>query len=570
MTFLPIVERELRVAARRVTTRWTRFALTAVVSLIVVNCFTSSGAASLTTVGESAFQWLTSAAFILGCAACTLTADALSAERREGTLGLLFLTDLRPWDITLGKLASAGLGAAYAGIAFVPLLMLPLLAGGVTGLEALRTSLALLTILLFALAAGLAASAREVDRVRALRRAVLWVFGTTILPALATWFGPAVARISLISPLMTLLLARDTAYRTAPMNFWFSLTIQLVHAATLLCWAGRRLRRGLVASILQPRPAQQSESHESIPYSSEQFSNASYLAVNPPRPPKPKRSRPFDEARPLEWLVKRQRGQSALCWSAAVFVMASSQIWVLPELFRIIGRSSSPLAWYLLYHLSWIGEALLAWAATRFFFESRRSGELELLLTTPVGAGALISQHWAAMKRLLRGPMVLVFAPFVLQIGMALLLPIRGLPVNASGYQLYSRLYPICHALELMLIGWAAIYLGVWCGLTVRRLFTAVALTVALAAGLPLMIHTVWQLAFPLFFNTNRSFTTGRVIWMLGCYPIVYALLLAMIVWVHRRLRSGWLGESMQADWWQHIPGVIRQSVGRLRVFRPH
>jgi len=47
---------------------------------------------------------LLSTGFVLACAACALTADTLSGESREGTIGLLFLTDLRSWDVTLGKL----------------------------------------------------------------------------------------------------------------------------------------------------------------------------------------------------------------------------------------------------------------------------------------------------------------------------------------------------------------------------------------------------------------------------------------------------------------------------------
>ncbi|HVV71122.1 MAG TPA: ABC transporter permease, partial [Verrucomicrobiae bacterium] len=37
------------------------------------------------------------------------TVDCLSRERREGTLGLLFLTDLRSHDVVLGKTAAASL-----------------------------------------------------------------------------------------------------------------------------------------------------------------------------------------------------------------------------------------------------------------------------------------------------------------------------------------------------------------------------------------------------------------------------------------------------------------------------
>src|SRR6186713_1567645 len=51
-----------------------------------------------------------------------LTADCLSHEKREGTLGLLFLTNLRGYDIVLGKLIATSLHAFYGLLAVVPLL----------------------------------------------------------------------------------------------------------------------------------------------------------------------------------------------------------------------------------------------------------------------------------------------------------------------------------------------------------------------------------------------------------------------------------------------------------------
>jgi hypothetical protein len=39
------------------------------------------------------------------------TADCVNQERREGTLGLLFLTNLRRYDVVLGGLASTGLNS---------------------------------------------------------------------------------------------------------------------------------------------------------------------------------------------------------------------------------------------------------------------------------------------------------------------------------------------------------------------------------------------------------------------------------------------------------------------------
>ena len=51
-----------------------------------------------------------------------LTADAIPGERSRGTLGLLFLTDLRPPDILLGKLAANSVGGAYVLVGLLPIL----------------------------------------------------------------------------------------------------------------------------------------------------------------------------------------------------------------------------------------------------------------------------------------------------------------------------------------------------------------------------------------------------------------------------------------------------------------
>jgi len=99
MTFLPIVERELRVAARRHGTYSMRLfmALTAIglgIFLYGANVRTPPA-----TLGRMIFQGFSVLALIYCLASGRrLTADCLSAEKREGTLGLLFLTDLRRHD----------------------------------------------------------------------------------------------------------------------------------------------------------------------------------------------------------------------------------------------------------------------------------------------------------------------------------------------------------------------------------------------------------------------------------------------------------------------------------------
>src|SRR5215469_11630653 len=86
------------------------------------------------------------------------TAHSLTEEKREGTLGLLFLTDLKGYDVVLGKFAAVSLNAFYALLALMPMTALPLLLGGVTGAEFWRMALALINALFFSLAAGICVS----------------------------------------------------------------------------------------------------------------------------------------------------------------------------------------------------------------------------------------------------------------------------------------------------------------------------------------------------------------------------------------------------------------------------
>src|SRR5208282_145231 len=88
-----------------------------------------------------------------------MTADCLSVEKREGTLGLLFLTDLKGYDVALGKLAAHSVYAVFGLLAVFPVLALPLLTGGVSGGEFWRVTLVFCDTLYFSLAIGLLFSA---------------------------------------------------------------------------------------------------------------------------------------------------------------------------------------------------------------------------------------------------------------------------------------------------------------------------------------------------------------------------------------------------------------------------
>lgn len=88
-----------------------------------------------------------------------LTADCIARERREGTLGLLWLTPLRPWQVVGAKTVAHGLRATVAMAAAIPVFTIPLLLGGVGGADVVRLVLLQVSALGLAMVAGLASSA---------------------------------------------------------------------------------------------------------------------------------------------------------------------------------------------------------------------------------------------------------------------------------------------------------------------------------------------------------------------------------------------------------------------------
>src|SRR5208337_4451614 len=77
------------------------------------------------------------------------TVDCISEEKREGTLGFLFLTDLKGYDIALGKLFSSSLLSFYLLLGVFPVVALSMLLGGVTVREFWQVALALLNVFFF-------------------------------------------------------------------------------------------------------------------------------------------------------------------------------------------------------------------------------------------------------------------------------------------------------------------------------------------------------------------------------------------------------------------------------------
>jgi ABC-type transport system involved in multi-copper enzyme maturation permease subunit len=175
MTFLPVVGRELLTAARHAFTYYLRV-LGAAAALVASLLFAMDYGFG-TNLGAQLFAYLHSTLFgAIWLFVPLLTADCISRERRDGTLGLLFLTRLRADDIVVAKSLAQGLRALTLWLAILPVVTIPILLGGVGWTEAGFSVLATFSAICFALAAGLLASAWNKLWLRSLLTALLLAF----------------------------------------------------------------------------------------------------------------------------------------------------------------------------------------------------------------------------------------------------------------------------------------------------------------------------------------------------------------------------------------------------------
>src|SRR5439155_3752428 len=187
---LPVVVRELSVAARRRGTYSIRVVATVFTIALMLWLVLLGGAiGSAATQGKAIFTVLSSVAFGYSLlAGMRATADSLSAEKREGTLGLLFLTDLKGHDVVLGKLVSSSLACFYGLLAIVPMLALALLMGGVSLTQVARVSLVLTNTMFFSLAAGLFASTFHQHERKAMLATFVLIAFLTVFPGILVIF----------------------------------------------------------------------------------------------------------------------------------------------------------------------------------------------------------------------------------------------------------------------------------------------------------------------------------------------------------------------------------------------
>lgn len=197
MTFLPVVGRELCAESRRPFNYWLRVigagALMIAAAMVLLPTiagtsfgsrgspvvqyipagFRIPGQSPFGAVGQALFGTMNATIFAaMWLLVPLLTADAISREKREGTLGLLFLTPLTSTGIVVGKGIVHALRALTLYFTMLPVLLMPLMLGGVTANDAIMAAMLDLGALLLALSAGLLATAWTRDWLKSVTVAI--------------------------------------------------------------------------------------------------------------------------------------------------------------------------------------------------------------------------------------------------------------------------------------------------------------------------------------------------------------------------------------------------------------
>ena len=170
----PVVQRELRETARRPLNFWLR--LGGALGGVIVFCSVAVDS-SASIVGAQLFSRIHMMLLCLICGLVpALTADGIARERREGTLGLLFMTPLTASGIVLGKVLAQVLRVLTLWLAVLPVLTIPFLYGGITWVNVAGFLIIELCAGMICLAAGVLASSLTDNRAIAFILAFLLVW----------------------------------------------------------------------------------------------------------------------------------------------------------------------------------------------------------------------------------------------------------------------------------------------------------------------------------------------------------------------------------------------------------
>lgn len=482
---LPIAQREMLVLAKSPTLYRTR-----ITQSIVLLCLGIGFGLLYHYVGLQALgQIVPMLTFILllMClfAGVHLTADSIAKEKREGTLGLLLLTHLTPFQIVFGKLIAHGLIGFYSVIIAVPLLSLIMILGGTRLADIFLIAIAAFNTLFFSAAVGLWASSQHVERKKAgatgTWMVVAFWWGIPILAQLLNYFKfPGwTAQVLNLFAVNGMFNSTFAGPRVRMIDSpWVSML-----CTHLLGWAFLGMAVYYVRTRWQDQPAKP------------RFSIRAWwkqISLGKPATRQLLRENLMDR-NPFLWLASRDRLRSFNLWTFTVLMMAF-MAWQVSS-----GWPGSGVLLTMAVTLCFAHKAMVSTAAAHQLAVEQEQGTLEMLLSTPLTVQRVIKGQLLATVRQFRGS---VFLCMLVQLALITLvlswepfgdqnaLIAAGIGVNAGIY-----------LFDLYAMAWA----GMWgvvivkeaknaAGAALLRIIVLPCLIFALVITVGVLANWYWQL----------------------------------------------------------------------------
>jgi ABC-type transport system involved in multi-copper enzyme maturation permease subunit len=390
MACLPLIERELRVALRKQKPAQGRFKIAALSTGGSILFLWIGALTNERSVGRSLEEFLCIAGLIFVLQAPRLTAGALAEERRNQTLGLLFLSGLGPGEVFASKFLSSALIAFTNLLAIFPMLALPFLTGGVSYELFLAIICALPLLMLFALAVSLLASVltRE-DGTAIVLANVVGALLCAVLPAVymaQSQFSagaPSLWWLRLSPAYGPYLVWRGFGsgfHAGERAEFWQNLTLTMV-------WSGLALG---AAAFALTRVWREREEEAEIGGWRARWRRL----IHGDRESRRRLGRLWLDENPFVWLAGRNRQPAMLGWLVVGGIVV---VWMLCWAVWPAAWASAANFFLTATLLNMVLSWLPRYAAAEQLGQARRDGTYELLLTTPLDPSDIV---WGELQAL--------------------------------------------------------------------------------------------------------------------------------------------------------------------------
>jgi ABC-type Na+ efflux pump permease subunit len=487
MTALPLAERELRSSAQRGTTYWTRFGfglVGATLAALLLYLSPHLGPAP----GVLARGWSMLLFLFVLVRSVKLTADSVSRERRQGTLGLLFLTGLKARGIIVAKLIPPLIHCLCVMLAFFPALVISVLLGGIQAGEFARMMMGLVLTTVLGLSIGLTISTFGRERRKS--------ESTAGLVAVGVWFGPGLidlalqkvapglvrnVSVSLFGPGALSAACFGPGFGAGAGRFWMPVLCNLAVIAVLQGVAIWKLSGSWQDGVFGP----------SRTWRDRWLDKRRQWGVGSSQGRMGIRARLLN-INPYCWLAVRERGPALRLWSLLGLCAAATGLgaWLVrdPAGFGLVWLYFTLPVWYLMIRVLVMDEA------SRTFISQRSSGALEMLLATPLTVRDLVQGQWMGLRRRFSTAATLFLCLTVLALVLNLWLPPPAF-FNLQPGQLTAILVAMLFmfAADVVALTWSAMWLSLKC----RRQADVAGSTLARIILLP---NVVW-LFFLIFFS---------------------------------------------------------------------